>query len=52
MMIFEQRYQKKLQDSQKMKSLHGSTNPYIPKNLRVGWDVAAKDVLDKIGTHL
>ena len=49
---FKTRVLEKLQDGQKMKSLHGSTNPYIPKNLRVGWDVAAKYVLDKIGPHL
>ena len=49
---FRLRVLEKLQDEQKMKSLHGSTNPYIPRNLRVGWDVAAKEILDKIKPHL
>lgn len=49
---FRTKVLEKLQYGQKMKSLHGSTNPYIPKNLRVGWDVAAREILDKIGSHL
>ena len=49
---FRTKVPEKLQDGQKMKSLHGSTNPYIPKNFRVKWDVAAKEILDKIEPHL
>ena len=49
---FRAKIPEKLQDGQKMKSMHGSTNPYIPKKLRVGWDVAAKEILNKIEPHL
>ncbi len=49
---FRARMTEKFLDGQKMKGLHGSTNPYVPKGLRVGWDVAAKEILGKIGPHL
>ncbi len=49
---FKKGITEKLEDEKKMKSLHGSTNPYIPKNLRINWDIAAKGILDKIGPHL
>ena len=49
---FKAGVQKKLQDGQRMKNLHGSTNPYIPKNLRMDWDVAAGDVWDRLKPHL
>lgn len=43
---------RKLSDSKKMKSLHASTNPYIPTNLRIGWDVAAQAISKKIVRYL
>ena len=49
---FKETVTEKLQDEQKMKILHGSANPYIPKNLRIKWDVAASEVLDRIGPYL
>ncbi len=49
---FSEKVPQKLQDSEKMRSLHGSTNPYIPRNLRVKWDVAAKEIFDKITPYL
>ena len=49
---FMAKVQEKFLDGQKMKKLHGSTNPYILKNLRMDWDVAARDALNMIKPHL
>ena len=44
--------QERFQDGQIIKDRRGSTNPYIPKNLRMDWDVAAGDVWDRLKPHL
>jgi hypothetical protein len=43
---------KKFADQGKMKSLHASTNPYMPKNLRIDFIKASKDISEKILPHL
>ena len=37
-----------LTDSYAMQNLHGSTNPYIPKNLRMKWNDPAREISDRI----
>jgi len=43
---------RKLADSTMMKSLHASTNPYIPKNLRIDFIKASSEISKKILPHL
>lgn len=45
---FKKELPNKLSDSKKMKSLHASTNPYIPKNLRIDFLKASKLISEKI----
>jgi len=49
---FKKEFPKKLADSKKMKSLHASTNPYIPKNLRIDFVKASQAISKKIVPHL
>jgi len=49
---FTKELPKKLADSRRMKSLHASTNPYIPTNLRIDFTKAAKEISKKIMPHL
>lgn len=49
---FKEELPKKLADSKMMKSLHASTNPYIPKNLRIDFIKASSDISKKIVPHL
>ena len=49
---FVEEFPKKLADSTKIRSLHASTNPYIPRNLRINWIAAAKAVSKSIVWHL
>lgn len=49
---FKKELPKKLADSRKMKSLHASTNPYIPKNLRIDFVKASTIISKKIVPHL
>lgn len=45
---FKKEFPNKLSDSKKMKSLHASTNPYIPKNLRIDFLKASKLISEKV----
>ncbi|MGI0009199.1 MAG: nucleotidyl transferase AbiEii/AbiGii toxin family protein, partial [Nitrosopumilaceae archaeon] len=49
---FTKELPKKLADSKRMKSLHASTNPYIPTNLRIDFTKAAKEISGKVMPHL
>jgi len=49
---FAEEFPKKLADSTKIQSLHASTNPYIPRNLRINWIAAAKAISKNIVRHL
>lgn len=49
---FKKELPNKLADSKLMKSLHASTNPYIPKNLRIDFIKASEFVTKAIVPHL
>ncbi|HEX9845920.1 MAG TPA: nucleotidyl transferase AbiEii/AbiGii toxin family protein [Candidatus Nitrosotenuis sp.] len=44
--VFKKELPNKLSDSKKMRSLHASTNPYIPKNLRIDF-LKASELISK-----
>jgi len=49
---FCEQFPQKLSDTRLMKSLHRSANSYIPRNLRIDFISAAKDISNKIVPHL
>ncbi|HEY8109337.1 MAG TPA: nucleotidyl transferase AbiEii/AbiGii toxin family protein [Candidatus Nitrosotenuis sp.] len=49
---FKEEIPKKLADSKMMKSLHASTNPYIPKNLRIDFMKSSNYISKKIAPYL
>jgi len=49
---FKTEIPKKLADAKTMKRLHASTNPYIPKNMRIDFIKAAADISTQIIPHL
>jgi hypothetical protein len=49
---FAKELPKKFADQGKMKSLHVSANPHIPKNPRIDFIKASKDISEKILPHL
>ncbi len=49
---FVKEFPKKLADSRKMRSLHASTNPYIPRNLRINFVDAARAISKSVVRYL
>jgi len=41
-----------LQDDELIAGVHASSNPYIPRTLRIGWKQAAEDISRKLTPYL
>jgi len=49
---FVSEFIKKLEDQRSIARVHASTNPYIPRNLRVNWVEIATKLKDKLRPYL